>query len=138
MSRLRLLSVPLVFGLLSIVIACSPTEDPADLTDRTWKLIEFGEAGAMNQAVGDATAMFELGTVSGSTGCNSYSGEYSIDGDSMSIGPVAATERACMDPPGIMEQESVFLRILSAVTKFEVSGNELRLESASGLLVFGR
>ena len=54
------------------------------------------------------------GRVSGSTGCNNFSGEYVVDGDKIDIGPLATTRRACV--PALGDQESRFLDVMSDVT----------------------
>lgn len=131
-------ALAVVVGVFAVLAACSSGEGDVNLTSKTWSLVEYGEPGATSSAVGDATIRFDDATTTavGSTSCNSFSGGYAIDGDSMSFGPIAATERACIDPPGVMEQEADFLRILTAVTRFEATGSELRLESPDGILVF--
>ena len=35
----------------------------------------------------EVTALFEDGKVSGSDGCNNYSGAYTVDGTSLTVGP---------------------------------------------------
>lgn len=135
-------------GLLLLLIAmtvtasaaCSSSDVAKELTEGTWSLVEFGQAGSMVAAVGEATINFDGDTdeASGSTGCNSFFGDYSVGGDSISFNQVAATEQACMDPPGVMEQEGEFLRILAAVTSFKLEGDELRLISPDSELRFTR
>ena len=68
-----------------------------------WRLTAYrGPDGAL-VAVPDgveATARFVDGRVSGSTGCNSYSGSYDLGGDELRIGPLAMTRKACPPPAG--------------------------------------
>jgi heat shock protein HslJ len=85
----------------------------------------------------EVIATFEDGTVSGSTGCNSYGGGYTLDGSAIAIGPVAVTEMACLDPAGVMEQEQRYLSFLGDVTGYSVVGEQLWLETDGGrALVF--
>ena len=118
--------------------ACSSDDAGEELSDAKWSLVEYGAAGSIKAAVGAATISFDddSGVTNGSTGCNSFFGEYSVDGNSISFSQIAWTERACLDPPGVMEQESDFLLILTAVTSFEIDGDELRLISPDGELRF--
>lgn len=136
--RVRNATLGVAVGMFALLAACSSGDDEANLTSRTWNLAELGPTGAMTVAIGDPTIRFDVGTSTavGTTGCNSFSGGYSIDGDSLSFGPIAATEIACMDPPGVMEQEGEFLRIMAAVTRYEVTDTELLMESPEGDLVF--
>lgn len=83
--------------------------EPASLVGTNWLLTSYnnGKGGMQSVVIGtEITAIFsEDGNMSGSAGCNSYSGSYEATEDTISIGPIANTEMACMDPEGIMEQE---------------------------------
>ncbi|MCD4671267.1 MAG: META domain-containing protein [Anaerolineaceae bacterium] len=74
------------------------------------------------------TIEFENGEVHGHSGCNSYFGEYKVKGNEISFGMLAATEMACMDPEGIMQQEQEYLAFLSEVVSFSVEGEQLILK----------
>lgn len=139
MWKSRIFAFVVAIGIVAVISACSSDGDNVNLTSRTWNLGEYGVSGAMTDSVGSATIRFDGDnkTASGSTGCNSFSGDYSVDGDSLTFGQIAATEIACQEPFGVMDQERDFLRILSAMTTFEVSESELRLKSPGGELVFG-
>lgn len=78
------------------------------------------------------------GRISGSAGCNSYGGSWTADGDLFTVGPVYSTEMYCMEPEGVMEQESAYLTLIGRVAGYTVSGERLVLTDNSGnsLLVF--
>ena len=79
------------------------------------------------------TATFaEDGTLSGSSGCNTYSGTYTIDGNRIEIGQLGSTLAACEEPEGIMDQEAAYLEALSTAVSFEVSGGSLSLLREDG------
>jgi heat shock protein HslJ len=85
----------------------------------------------------EITALFSGGAVRGSTGCNSYDAACTRKGNSLAVGSIAVTERACLDPAGVMEQEGRFLGLLAGVTACRVYGHQLWLETADGrALVF--
>ncbi len=65
------------------------------------------------------TAVFDGDTISGSSGCNEYTGTVTRDGQSASIGGIAVTNRMCTEPEGVMEQEANYLEQL------ETTGNIL-------------
>jgi len=65
--------------------------------------------------------------VSGSSGCNSYSGSYETDEKEISFGPLASTLMACMDPDDVMEQESQYLAWLQEAQTFSVTQGELMI-----------
>ncbi|MGR7994081.1 META domain-containing protein [Xanthobacter sp. ZOL 2024] len=52
------------------------------------------------------------GRVSGSSGCNRYTGEAKVDGKAIQFGPLASTRMSCS--PGAMDQETKFLAALEA------------------------
>jgi polar amino acid transport system substrate-binding protein len=82
------------------------------------------------------TAAFaSSGQVSGSAGCNSYSGSYSVDGSLLAITPMAATAMACDTPEGIMEQETAFLAALASAGSYAIDGGQLNILNTSGQLV---
>lgn len=58
------------------------------------------------------------GTVTGSAGCNTFSGTYAVDGTSLGVGPLGTTKMACADPT--MFVESAFLAALRGVTGWSV------------------
>jgi heat shock protein HslJ len=120
----------------------------ASLEGTTWELIAFIQEKRVEQTdipaliprevlVGtEVTAEFEDGTVSGSAGCNTYSATYTIDGPSLNIEPPAATEMACSEPADIMQQEQRYLNHLANVTLHRIHGNQLRLETDDGWVLF--
>jgi heat shock protein HslJ len=73
------------------------------------------------------------GRVSGSTGCNQYSGSYGGEGDALRLSQVATTLRACADP-AIDEQEQAFLRAVESVRTMRFEGNMLELRREDGAL----
>ncbi len=72
------------------------------------------------------------GTVSGSGGCNTFTGPYTSDGDHVRIGPLAATQRACAGPEGANEQELGYFAALESARTIEQVGDELTLLNAKG------
>jgi heat shock protein HslJ len=83
------------------------------------------------------SALFEDGTVSGSTGCNQFTGPYSLDGDSLEIGDLATTLMACEPPRDATER--AYVDALGLVSTWEVDGEELVLSDEDGdeLLRYG-
>jgi putative lipoprotein len=74
-------------------------------------------------------------TVSGSAGCNRYSGSYTGTGDQLSFSPLASTKMACADD--VMAQESAFLASMEQVASFSIEGSQLTLADGSGALLLG-
>ncbi len=112
------------------------TGGAATLESTTWTLSADSKLGVDLGTV-DVTMRFENGTVSGSSGCNRFTGSYTLDGDSLTIKPgVASTMMACPEPQMAVEQ--AFLALLPTMTTAAVDGETLTLSDASGqpILVF--
>ncbi len=75
------------------------------------------------------------GKLTGSAGCNTYEATYTADRGTITIDQPAATEKACADPPGIMEQEQAYLSALPLAVKYRVEGSKLSLLTAQGTYV---
>jgi heat shock protein HslJ len=95
------------------------TPAPA-LAGTEWKLQSFndGQGAVVKVLAGsEITAQFGTdGTLSGSAGCNNYSATYEVSGDTLTIGATISTEKACLEPEGIMEQETQYLAALQQST----------------------
>ena len=74
------------------------------------------------------------GRVSGSAGCNNYSGTYTASGTSLRFGPAATTRKMCAQPEGVMEQERQFLQALETVATIRQEGERAELRTADGAL----
>ena len=77
------------------------------------------------------TATFDGTQISGDSGCNTFSGGYTTSGDTISIGTLASTTRACADP-AVDAQEQQYLTALGLAKTFTVVGNRLDLYRADG------
>lgn len=74
------------------------------------------------------------GTVGGSSGCNQFSGPYSIDGGSITIGTLTSTQIGCDEPR--MSQEATFLGALGGATTWtKPADGELELSGAGRILL---
>lgn len=74
-------------------------------------------------------------TLTGSSGCNTFSGPYVVTGNTLAVGELNVTKQSCTSPAGIMEQENMFLSDLRAATSFLLQGNQLLLFDNSGQLI---
>jgi len=113
---------------------------PVTLAGSTWLAtgINNGRGGVQSLVIDSTvTATFaDDGTLSGDAGCNTYSGTYEVDGDSMTIGPLASTMMACADEE-VTQQEAAYLAALSNVSTFSITGNSLELRDEAGALQVG-
>jgi putative lipoprotein len=122
--------IVLVLGLVAALGAgCGgdddDTADAPPLEGTEWTLASGVEAP--DDAV--PTLTLEGGNASGFGGCNTFMGGYELDGESISIGPLAGTLMACEEPK--MAAEGVYLPALEAAEAWAIDGGELVL-SAGG------
>jgi putative lipoprotein len=125
----------LLFARLALVLAstallaaaCGGDDDDAadapPLEGTEWTLVSGVDAP--EDAV--PTLTLEEGNASGFGGCNRFRGGYELDGDSITLGPLASTMMACEEPK--MATESAFLPALEAADSWAVDGGELVLSS---------
>lgn len=133
---------------LLIVFACGPNppssgQPPADrastastapLDDREWTLVNLGEQDAPLGAGGrPATIRFDPPNrrAAGFAGCNRYSAEYTLAGDSLTFGPAISTKMACADGD---ELERSYLATLPEVRSYQRSDSTLTLSGSGGPL----
>lgn len=74
------------------------------------------------------------GTISGNSGCNTYSGQYTLSGQTITISPLASTMRACIEPEGVAEQETAFTTALQQAATWNIQGNQLSLRTAENAI----
>jgi heat shock protein HslJ len=96
---------------------------------RPW-VLTAGIPFPQDVAIVRPSATFEAGTVGGSTGCNRYSGPYTVHGDSLALGRIAATMMAC--PPPVDAIERAYLSALGKVAGWRSEGEALVLVDADG------
>jgi heat shock protein HslJ len=106
-----------------------------------WKLLSYAGSGGSAQpalANTEVTAIFRAGRLSGSSGCNHYTGAYQVTDSSISLSGIAGTRRLCISPPGVMEQEAAYLNALGRAAQFDVTEAELVLHDSLGspLLIY--
>jgi heat shock protein HslJ len=76
------------------------------------------------------TLMFQDGQVFGSSGCNRFHGSFTVEGNALTIQPLATTRMACTDALILQEQE--FLRALQTATTWEIVRGMLDVHRADG------
>jgi heat shock protein HslJ len=118
-----------------------PVEEQVEFEGTVWNLDTY--RNSQGSLVGvlqntEITAQFQNGTVGGSSGCNSYSGDYTISGNALTIGALSITLMYCTMPNGVMAQEGDYIAALKSVTSYRINGNTLIMTNAAGdvVLVF--
>jgi len=117
----------------ALLLAACGGENASTLDGTSWDYFayELGD-GVVEVFPGtQPTLAFEGDVVSGSDGCNDFTGTYEISsGNMIEIGQLASTQRACEED--VMFQADVILSILGAVILYDkTSGDELFVRTGS-------
>jgi heat shock protein HslJ len=121
-------ALTLITWVAVLLVACGGTSgDP--LNGTTWELYSMGKYSPIPD--GRITIHFEGGQVSGNGGCNSYGGEYHVNGDKIEIGMLMSTLMACADP-AMMEQETTFMGALGEAQSFDIVEGRLQIAGSDG------
>ena len=126
-ASLILLTVT-ILALAACSMPGSTTSDPLDGT--SWVLMAYRKTRPIPGTT--ITATFEDGQVRGSAGCNSYGGSYQVSGDTIAMSEIVFTEMACMEPEGVMDQETTFLVFLGNARTFQLVDGQLQILRSDG------
>ena len=100
----------------------------------SWTVVSVLYDDAIRSAVAGAEPTAEFspdGKLSGTTGCNDFDGPYALQGRTLDIGPLTATEKACSSEEAT-EQEAGYLAALESAVRIEPAGPQLTLLNAEG------
>lgn len=123
-----------ILTLLGVLLLAACRSDSQDIDGTVW-LLQFIDGNSPIEGT-EITLRFEEGRVRGSSGCNTYEGEYTLGGDGeFRAGPIAVTEMACLDPEGLMDQEVEYLRILQGADTLARDDTVLTIEGGGNTLV---
>lgn len=102
---------------------------------RSLSLVRISKSGKMemvdNNVIPSISFDKKNGRISGKAGCNRYFGKVSFDQQRIYISGVGSTQMACTD----MEIESLYLKHLTVVNRYQLSGNNLQLFRDQELLL---
>lgn len=100
----------------------------ADLHGTSWRLVDLGEGQQPVLPDTEITLLIDDGQISGSAGCNNYTGSLTSDAavlQSFQVGPLATTRKFCPDP--ISTQETTYLTLLGSVQGWRYDAGWLTL-----------
>ncbi len=102
------------------------------LEGTNWQLSGLVENDAVSSTIVDEkiTLKFENGQVNGSSGCNLYFADYTLDGEKVTLGTLGGTEMACEDE--IAQREAAFLTALGQTAGYQIERTTLTLLDANG------
>jgi heat shock protein HslJ len=104
------------------------------LAGTQWTLVSYGAPDDPTPVIGGSgvtLALGEDGHASGSGGCNSYGGSYTVEGDTLQFSEVVSTLMACVDSD-LMDQEQAYLDALNSASAFTLDGDRLTISDEDG------
>jgi heat shock protein HslJ len=105
----------------------SPLFGPGAGLDGSWTLVELGGAPALGGMGGERPHLrIDGGRVGGDTGCNSFGGSFTREGDRIAFGGIAMTRRACVEQ-ALNDQERRLSEALAAADRATVAADTLDL-----------
>ena len=117
---------------LSIAIAlagCAGVAKQAPLAGSEWQPTRLGASTVPNKP--ESYVQFRVqGRLAGLGGCNRFMGGYTLDGDTIAIGPLASTNMLCPTPA--LTQERAFVSALQAAKTYRREKGTLILYGADG------
>lgn len=110
---------------------------PASLGGTGWTIGALGGVATAERI--KTEVRFADGKISGTAGCNRFSGSYAVEGNVLSVGVIAATKMRCAEPQ--MAQESKFLSLLGSgklTKRFSVTGSLILTNEAGDVALLNR
>lgn len=111
-------------------LAMETNQPTVTLPGSAWQVTTF----AAQTPLANHPITFEFdaeGNIAGNGSCNRFGGTCTIDGNTIKLGPLRSTRRAC--EPEIMQQEHKFLALLGAAQTWEITPDDtLVLHSPDG------
>jgi heat shock protein HslJ len=101
--------------------------------DGNWLVMRYndGQGHLVDIDDGSATLSFADGRVGGTVGCNSFGADYTLEGDTLTIGDIVSTAMAC-EPQSLMDREAAVTEALRASVQVREATNGWELLDAAG------
>lgn len=118
-----------------VTVNVTPAAPQNPLNGTAWQVTGYnnGNNAMVSPLTGTTlTTRFDASQLSGNSGCNEYSGSYSVSGSNISVGTLAGGMMFCADPAGVMDQEAQFQAALRSATTFQFDGSRLTLRRGDG------
>ncbi|MCZ7566636.1 MAG: META domain-containing protein [Burkholderiales bacterium] len=134
-ARVSLPDGRFLVGCCRVPSAAGPAAAATPIEGTSWRLAGLAgpDADAFSGSSPAAFVRFQEGRVSGFSGCNNFTGSYTVAGDRLTLGRLAGTMMACPDPA--MALERAFHAALAGTVRYSVRGEELTLTGDSGAML---
>jgi heat shock protein HslJ len=124
----------LAIALLATISGAAAAQDePAALEGQDWHLVAYAVDGGIEAVPWtiEATLLLEGGSASGSAGCNTFNGSYTLAEEQLTFDPAIATTRmACPGPASTVE--SAYMSLLPQTATWAIADGVLSLFDAAG------
>ncbi|MCC6725454.1 MAG: META domain-containing protein [Saprospiraceae bacterium] len=123
-------------GVLALMASCKSEPVGGALANSYWTLTaaKLGRKTVQFPKAAEVSLQFSEEKISGKAPCNSFFGEYEAKGSAIKVGEIGSTKRACDK----MEQEDIFLSLLSKANSYSIEGDKLEVFGSDGQLTFFR
>jgi heat shock protein HslJ len=135
MSRPRALHLAVLLGTVLVVAGCGlipGTGGVVALDGSEWRLVWIDRQAPI--AGTEPTIAFDAGQLSGTTGCNSLFGGYTLSGGAFEVGELGSTMMGCDAPRSAQEQQIV--ERLGGATTISLVGGALVIDGPAGSLEY--
>ncbi len=102
------------FQPVTVTVRPAAVQNPLDGT--SWEVTGYYIGNAVASPLSGSTLTFRFSgnQISGNSGCNTFTGTYSVSGNNIWISDLSSGMMLCDTPPGVMQQETDFLAALRA------------------------
>lgn len=121
----------LIIGLLALFMLAACAGGTSASIAGQWELVSHGSASSQTPAAEGVDTSIEFksdGTLGGNVGCNGFGGDYDVDGNTITFGPIVSTLMFCEGPVG--EQETTTFNVFFESATFVLDGDTLTITSA--------
>jgi heat shock protein HslJ len=99
-----------------------------------WELVSYGDTSNQTTVASIDFNTFidfgEDGELTGNVGCNSFGGDYKVEGNQITFGSLISTLIACEEP--IATQEAAVMKTFTDSATYDLNGDTLTITSADG------
>jgi len=129
LSIARLMRMSLLLLLLAVTVSCGgDSTDTRRPEENLWEVVSYFNGQALVSPLSGTQLTLQLSLdeqASGSAGCNTFNSSATLDGNSITFGPIATTRMICDQPDGVMDQESAYLAALQGTAGYAITGNQM-------------
>lgn len=113
--QLKIWTVISALALVSGCVSDPKPASPAPVLEGQWQVEDINNSGVIDSSF--ITLNVTGNTVSGSAGCNNFTGSITQSVDTISISKLTLTRKMC--PPALMQQEQKYMQALSSIKQVD-------------------